>query len=84
MSIIFIDFQKNLIDTKTNRNSQFSYSLNDQFEMLKTRIPIHKKGTASLSDFVEISFPTGIVKKYYFSSPNFECRIISKRSLATF
>ena len=72
MSIIFIDFQKNLIDTKTNRNSQFSYSLNDQFEMLKTRIPIHKKVTTSFSDFVEISFPTGIVKKYYFSSPNFK------------
>ncbi len=72
MSIIFIDFQKNLIDSRTNRNTQFSYSLNEQYEMLKTRIPIHKKRASTLSDFVEISFPTGIVKKYYFSSPNFK------------
>ncbi len=73
MSIIFIDFQKNLRESKgNNKNPFFCYSLEDQYQSLQTRIPIHKIRTDSLRDFIEQCFPTGLAKKYYISCSNFK------------
>ena len=72
MSIIFIDFQKNLTETKTNRYSFFCYSLEEQYQHITSRIPIEKNITNSLQELIEICFPTRFVKKYYFTSSNFK------------
>ena len=77
MGIIFIDFYKNLSNTKSNKYSFFSYSLEEQYESLKNRIPIHKTRFNTLQEFVEASFPTGLVKKYYISSSNFKREKVS-------
>jgi superfamily I DNA and/or RNA helicase len=72
MGIIFIDFQKNLTDVKTNKHSFFCYSLEEQFQSIKSRIPTHKNQCNNLKDFIEQCFPTALTKKYYFTSSNFK------------
>lgn len=71
MSIIFLDFSRNSKEVKTSKNTFYGYSLNEQYEIIKSRIPSHKRQTSDLKDFIEKSFPTLLVKKYYFSSSNF-------------
>lgn len=71
MSIIFLDFSRNYEEAKTGKKYFFSYSLKDQYETLKSRIPSHKNQTSSLRDLIEICFSTNLVKKYYFTCSNF-------------
>ena len=72
MGIIFIDFQKNLTEAKTNKYSFFSYSLEEQYKSILSRIPIHKNRLTKIQDFIEKCFPTGLKKKYFFTSSNFK------------
>ncbi len=72
MGIIFIDFSYNMDSKNKNIDSYYSLSLRDQYENIKKRLPRNVQIIDELEVFIEQAFPTGMIKKYYITTPNFE------------
>lgn len=70
MSALFISFVKNIARKNTFGGDFYRDSLEDQYELLKQRIPPERR-IESLEQFIEATFTTGLEKAYYFSCPNF-------------
>lgn len=70
MAYIFISFGEHLDRTANSKNEFYNLSLNEQYELLKKRIPLERQ-IGAFRRFIECCFPTGMPKKYFISCPNF-------------
>lgn len=70
MSFIFLSFSEHLDRDSNLKNDFYNLSLNEQFKLLQKRIPLERQ-VNSFQKFIESCFPSGVVKRYYFSCPNF-------------
>ena len=70
MAYLFISFADRLDRDIAIKNELFGESLRSQFNNIQKRIPLRKQ-TNDFQTFIETCFPTGLVKKYYISCPNF-------------
>lgn len=66
---IFISYAEYLDSAPRYGAEFYNTSLNDQYELLKKRIPPNRQKD-SFKEFVEVCFPLGFNKKYYLSCPN--------------
>ena len=70
MSYLFISFADRLDRDINVKNELFGESLRSQFKNLQKRIPLRRQSN-SFERFIETCFPSGMVKRYYISCPNF-------------
>ena len=71
MAIIFIDFTSNIESKNKGRDSSYTLSIREQYEIIKSRMPRDVNIKDSLEEFIEVCFPTGLAKKYTITTPNF-------------
>ncbi len=70
MSYIFLSYSDFLDKGASYKNEFYNISLNDQFKAIERRIPLDRQ-VNSLNSLIETCFPSGMIKKYYISCPNF-------------
>ena len=70
MPYLFISFADRLDKEINVKNELFGESLRGQFKNLQKRIPPRRQSN-SFERFIETCFPSGMVKRYYISCPNF-------------
>ncbi len=70
MQYLFLSFTDRMNKGSNFKSELYNQSLNEQFALLQKRIPLNRQ-VGSLRQFIEYCFPTGMVKKYYISCPNF-------------
>ncbi len=70
MAFLFISFTQHLNVRKGPKQDLYSTPLEEQFLNLQKRVPAGKK-CAKLQDFIETCFPSGMLKDYSISCPNF-------------
>lgn len=70
MAYLFLSFCEHLESNSSLKSEFYNLSLTKQFELLQKRLPLDKQ-TSSFRSFIETCFPTGLIKKYYISCPNF-------------
>lgn len=70
MAYLFLSFSEHLEKNSLLKSEFYNLSLINQFNLLQKRLPLAKQ-TATFREFIEICFPTGLVKKYFISCPNF-------------
>lgn len=71
MTIIFIDFTSNIESRNKGRDSSYTLSIREQYEIIKSRMPRDINIKDTLEEFIEVCFPTGLAKKYTITTPNF-------------
>ena len=66
---IFISYAEYLDGAPKNGAEFYNTPLNDQYELLKKRMPPNRQ-IDSFKEFIEVCFPSSFNKKYYLSCPN--------------
>ena len=70
MTYLFLSFTDRLDDGSNFKSELFNKSLNEQFEYIEKRIPLERQAS-NFPALIEKCFPSGIIKNYYISCPNF-------------
>ena len=72
MSYLYLDFSKYLKEGIKRKDDIYAISLEDQFANLNRRYLSRISDITSLQEFIQYTFPSGLLQEYYISMPNFE------------